>query len=553
MKKIFTIFLMVAAGITAAAQNWQDAFLFSEHVYGGTARTVGMGNAVTAIGGDPGTLMFNPAGSSVAAYSQFAITPALTFSSASATGTILEGDTQPIGFGDKNQTGYLRAKMPNISYISSFDTGRRRGLKRYAFGFSATSTNDFTSRFNASGVNMDNSFAASLASSADGFSTDVLGKEDWFYSGDPSRMPAWVDMVGFRSGMINSVAGRDGAYIALTETMDQQGNFRLAAPVFQKYGQQSNGYKSDILFNFSLDFSDKFYVGANLGFSNLRYNQVRYWQESPASEEEFPTIGYSDGTTARFSSLLMQHNYRANGSGLYLKAGFLWRPIPVLRLAAAVQTPTVMHITERYGYKGQVTLSGKSTLPASSPEDEWSYLLRTPWRFNAGIAFSLGTLAVLSADYEMADYGSCLFGVNTDGLDADLDFNESTFSKTNRETKQVLGVAHTLRAGMEMKVAPAVSLRAGYNLSTGAERDYASLLKHAFSLGAGYSSNGPFYLDAAVRLRTTNNEYFIPYYYYIADNAAQYYYKDVWDDVITPEIEVRSFLVDALLTLGWRF
>jgi len=553
MKKVFiTIFLVGAAGITAAAQNWQDAFLFSENVYGGTARTVGMGNAVTAIGGDPGSLMFNPAGSAVAAYSQFSITPGFTFSSASATGTILPGDSQPIGFGDKNQTGYLRAKFPNLSYITSFDTGRRRGLKRYAFGFSATSTNNYTSRFTASGVNLDNSFAASLASSADGFSPDVLGNEDWFYSGTPARMPAWIDMVGYRSGMINSVAGMDGAYIALTETMDQQGNFRLAAPVFQKYGQQSNGYKNDILFNFSLDFSDKFYVGANLGFTNLRYNQVRYWQESPASEEEFPTIGYSDGTTARFSSLLMQHNYRASGAGFYLKAGVLWRPIPVLRLAAAVQTPTLMRITERYGYKGQVALSGKASPSASSPEDEWSYLLRTPWRFNAGLAFSLGTLAVLSADYEVADYGGCRFGVNSDGL-ADVAFEDSSFSGTNREISQVLGMAHTLRVGMELKVTPAVSLRAGYNLSTGAERDFASLLKHTFSLGAGYASNGPFYLDAAVRLRTTNNEYYIPYYYYTATHPDLYYDKVVWEDVITPEIEVRSFMVDALLTLGWRF
>ena len=75
MKRLYTIILMVAAVVPAAAQNWQDALLFSENVYSGTARTVGMGNAVTAIGGDPGTLVFNPAGSAVAAYSQFSITP----------------------------------------------------------------------------------------------------------------------------------------------------------------------------------------------------------------------------------------------------------------------------------------------------------------------------------------------------------------------------------------------------------------------------------------------------------------------------------------------
>ena len=545
MKKIISIILMAAAVVPATAQNWQDALLFSENNYSGTARTVGMGNAVTAIGGDPGTLVFNPAGSAVAAYSQFSITPGLSFSSASATGTILEGDTQPIGFGDQYRTGFMRAKMPNLSYISSMDTGKRHGLKRYAFGFAFSSTNNYTSRFNAAGVNADNSFAASLASSADGFSKYELGGMDWYES-----QALWRDMVGYRSGMINGVDGMDGAYIALTETMDQDGNFRLAAPVFQQYGRQTTGYKSDFLINFALNFSDNLYVGANLGFTTLNYNQVEYWKESPANENEFPTIGFADGTTARFSSLLMQYNYRASGAGMYLKAGVLWRPFPALRLAAAVQTPTVMHLTERYGYKGQVSLSGKAYPSSSSPEDQWTYQLREPVRLNAGLAFSLGTFAVLSADYEMTDYGACRFAIDSS---EEVDFIEATFAQQNREIKEVLGVTHMLRAGLEVKPLPAVALRAGYNLTTGAEKDYASLLRHAFSLGAGYSSNGPFYLDMAVRLRTVPNEYLIPYEYYYAPDPDNYVNKVVWETLFTPEVEVRSFVVDALLTLGWRF
>lgn len=557
MKKYIAIFLMVAAVLPAAAQNWQDAYLFSENIYSGTARTVGMGNAVTAIGGDPGSLVFNPAGSAVAAYSQFSITPGLTFSVASALGTVplYSSDlfAQPVGFGDLVQTGFMRGKMPNLSFISSFDTGKRHGLKRYAFGFTVNATNNYTSRFNAAGVNMDNSFAGSLASSADGFSPEIMGKEDWFYSGDASRMPAWIDMVGYRSGMISGVSNMDGAYIALTETMDQNGNFYLTAPIYQKYGQQSTGYKSDFIFNFALDFSDSFYLGANLGVTNLKYNQVRYWQESPANESEYPTIAYSDGSTARFNSLLMQHNYRSAGTGMYLKVGFIWRPVSSVRLGAAVQTPTVMRITERYGYKGQVTLSGVASPSASSPEDEWSYMLRSPLRVNAGLAFTIGSLAVLSADYEMANYGNCRFSSYSEGVEA-FSFTDSSFSGANQEIQEVLGISHMLRAGVEVKMTPLVSLRAGYNLTTNAERDYATLLKHIFSLGAGYASaNSPFYVDAAVRLRTTPNQYYVPYEYYVAPDPSRYWEKEVWDGTLTPEIEVKSCFVDALVTFGWRF
>ena len=478
MKRIVTILLMVAAGISAAAQNWQDAYWFADNVYSGTARTVGMGNAVTAIGGDPGTLVFNPAGSAVASYSQFSVTPGLTFSASSAQGTILEGDTSPIGFGDQVHTGFARFKLPNMSYIGSFDTGRRHGLKRFSFGFSFNSTNNFTSRFNAAGVNMDNSFAASLASSADGYSQDVLGRGEWFPdTQDPARLPALMDMVGYRSGMFNGVSGMDGSYIALTETMDQQGRYRLAAPLYQQYGLQSTGYKSDFLFNFALNFSDCFYLGANLGITNLNYNQVRYWKESPANEAEFPTVAYADGTTARFSSLLMQENFRDSGTGLYLKVGVLWRPVPFLRLAAAIQTPTVLRITERYAYKGQVSLSGSVFPSAKCPEDEWSYLLRTPMRVNAGLAFSIGTLAVLSADYELVNYGRTR--IITDAS-ADAAFSDNYLSGTNKEIGEMLGLSHMLRAGMEVKVHPAVSVRAGYNLTTNADRYSESPVKHAF-------------------------------------------------------------------------
>ena len=199
-----------------------------------------IGINLKAIGGDPGSLTFNPAGSAVASYSQFFFTPGISISSIKAQGTVLPGDAEAVGLGDAVSTGFARLKMPNAGFILNMDTGRRNGLKRMSFGFVVNGTNDFTGRFNASGVNADNSFAASLASSADGFAPDVLSSEDWYYSGDASRMPAWMDMTGYRSGMFNGVTGQPGTYVALTEVMDGDGNIRLAAPVNQQYGHCRN-------------------------------------------------------------------------------------------------------------------------------------------------------------------------------------------------------------------------------------------------------------------------------------------------------------------------
>lgn len=553
------IVLGATLAFSAAAQTWQDALLFSENNYSGTARGVGMGNALTAIGGDAGSLIFNPAGSATASYSQFMITPGITFS---FTNTRASADNLEAYKGESVGNTFARMKLPNIGIVLNMETGRRSGLRRMSFGFVVNSTNNFTGRFKTAGVNGDNSYAASLASSADGYAENVMANENWYYSGDPTRMPAWVDMTGYRSGMFNGVSGRDGAYVALTEIIDEDGNFRLAAPVYQQYGQQSYGAKTDAILNFAMDFSDRLYVGANLGITALRYNLSEFWSEMPDNPADFPIIRYSDGTTAQFESLRMNRKYRLNGNGLYLKVGALWRPVDGLRVAAAVQTPTIINLTERYGYSGEVTMSGKFQGSASSPEDEWIYALVSPFRANVGVAYTLGTKAVLSADYEFVHYGQARFKSRT----SDYEYSVGSFADVNMDIKDLLGPSHQLRVGAEFKINSDFSLRAGYNLTTGAQRNYLdgniavplssearlAQLKHSVSAGVGYSF-GSLFIDAAVRARFVPVDYVIPYNYYYAPNASQFYNKVVDDAILTPEIMVKSTLVDALVTLGWRF
>ena len=556
MKRIITIVLGATLAFSATAQTWQDALLFSENNYSGTARGVAMGNALTAIGGDAGSLIFNPAGSATASYSQFMITPGVTFSFSN---TRPSADNLDAYHGQSVNNTYARMKLPNIGFILNMNTGRRSGLKRMSVGLVVNSTNNFTGRYKSAGVNGDNSYAASLASSADGFAESVLANGDWYYSGDPSRMPAWVDMTGYRSGMFNAVTGRDGAYVALTEIIDEKGDFRLAAPVYQQYGQQSYGTKTDALINFAMNFSDQFYVGANLGITALRYALSEFWSEVPENVADFPTIRYSDGTTAQFESLRMNRKYRLDGTGVYFKLGALWRPVGGLRVAAAIQTPTILNLTERYGYSGEVRLSGKYGGDASSPEDEWIYALVSPFRANLGVAYTLGSKAVLSADYEFVNYGQSRFRSRS----SDDGYADGSFSDVNMDIKDLLGATHQFRLGGEYKVNSLLSLRAGYNLTTGAQRRYMdglplstedrlAQLKHSISGGVGFSFGSAF-VDVAVRARFVPSDYVIPYNYYYAPNPSQYYYKEVDDSILTPEIVVKSTLVDALVTLGWRF
>lgn len=69
-KTAITILLSLASVAAGYAQTAYDALMFSENNYEGTARSVAMGNAFTALGGDLGAVTINPAGSAVANYSQ---------------------------------------------------------------------------------------------------------------------------------------------------------------------------------------------------------------------------------------------------------------------------------------------------------------------------------------------------------------------------------------------------------------------------------------------------------------------------------------------------
>lgn len=57
-KTIFTALLSLTA-VAVRAQTMYDGLTFSQNNYYGTARSIGMGNAMTAVGGDLGSIGIN--------------------------------------------------------------------------------------------------------------------------------------------------------------------------------------------------------------------------------------------------------------------------------------------------------------------------------------------------------------------------------------------------------------------------------------------------------------------------------------------------------------
>ena len=93
-KRIIIATALVAGALQAYAQltpqYYNNALLFSSQFYDGTARSVAMGNAMTALGGDLGALSYNPAASGVYRYTEITLTPSVY---SSITNTSFLGNT----------------------------------------------------------------------------------------------------------------------------------------------------------------------------------------------------------------------------------------------------------------------------------------------------------------------------------------------------------------------------------------------------------------------------------------------------------------------------
>ena len=544
MKKTALIIFLTLSAVIGRAQSAYDAFLFSEDNYEGTARSVAMGNAFTALGGDLGAVGINPAGTAISRYSQIAFTPALTVYSNTASGVSPFADGSLPYFEKTYKNTQTAFSVPNFGMTFYWDTNRRSGLKSVSFGFVANRTNSWDENVYAAGRNNTTTFMGSMAANAtaNGYRGSELNQDNAYdyYN--------WRDVVGYHSGMISTFGGYDDQFVGASEIIyDNNGRTEIAlgGPIDQTYGRTVRGSTYEYLFNLGFNISDFIYLGANLGISSMDYSYSEYFKEQAVDPADFE-IGLDNGQTMYFSQMKYTYDYIVQTSGVFGKFGVIVTPGFGLRIGAAIQTPTSTTINERWQHTGETQYTEmKYDAYASSPQGEDRYSFRQPYKANFGIAYTLGQLGVISADYEYCDYSTMKF--KRSGLNDGRDY----FNDINAEIKNIFGASHTLRAGIEVKPFSVLAVRAGYNLKTSPEIYSAwgdklpMLFSQNASFGLGYNSKGSFFADAACRYSFATDEYFMPYADYIFDG----------NEIASPAPEIlnRKDAWKIFLTIGWRF
>ncbi len=557
MRKTAILILTGLMTVCGHAQSAYDALLFSENDYEGSARTMAMGNAFTALGGDLGSIGLNPAGSAVAGYSTITFTPGLTFSASTTQGVSpYENGYMPYFEREiKNKTTDF--SMPNLGFMFNFDTHRNSGLKNFTFGFVANKTAGWDEDLYANGTNETTSFMGEMAWRA---TFDGMAGAD-LNAGDAYDFMPWDCIVGYRSGMISTfgeTGGESGDQFAgASEIPYDNGTVELAGALEQTYGRRVQGSKYDYVLNFGANFSDFIYFGFNFGITTLDYSEKWYFKESAIDPSLFE-IGLTSGETIHFHEMRYTDQYRASGVGYYGKFGVIVTPGFGLRLGAAVQTPTINVIDEEWRNEGATYYDDrKFDASEASPWGEYTYKLSSPFRANFGLAYAF-RYGVVSADYELCDYSQMKFKPVYGEMDEFMDTNEDIMNSFRR--------SDSFRFGLEARPLPQLSLRAGYGFTKSAEKyvyeakDASTIRTQNISFGIGYSSKNSFFADLAVRQVLPNDEYIIPYddYIFEYDENGDYItdqdgYFIVQDGGYTPQLKDTRVLWKVALTLGWRF
>ena len=480
ISSILAIICIVATS-NVWGQNVLDAYRYSQQFNEGTARSVALGNATVALGGDLGAISINPAASGVYRYHEFVITPSITSSSA---------ETRYLG--TVTNDAKTRFGISNLGYVASFQTGRRsKGLINWNLAITYNKSNNFTSRMSASGRTDKSSWLATLAQNTAGIyapTMDMNSQNDPFYSTNAG----WTSILGWNTSLLDTLPDSPYDYIAATENINGY-DIAIGGALDQYIMNESVGNTSEAVINFGGNISNKFFFGFNLGITSLMYRYTEVYSERAVDSNQF---------NSQFREFSYYYGCKTSGTGVNLKAGFIYIPVQGLRVGASISSPTWTFLYEEWDEQISSHFADGYSQNLTSPLGTYNYKLNTPFRWNIGAAYTMGQLGAISIDYESVNYSKMKFIE-----DSQYASSYDVFGEENRDIKQTFRNANIVRAGVEINATPQLAVRAGYQYYTsGFKHDNTTI--QLGSLGLGYTSANGFFADLTYQQQFKSEEMF---------------------------------------------
>src|SRR5574344_45002 len=516
------LFINCASLQKAQTQYATGALMLSKENYEGTARSIAMGNAFTALGGDIGAITINPAASGIYRYSEFSITPAISGSVSHSNYLENNSSANNIGFG-----------IPGGGWVGYFSTGRKKGLLNMNISIITNKTNDYVGKSSAFGTE---SLTSWLTSQAVNMPSGIKGSDLTMPDDNPdypfyNTNAPWKSILAWNTSLLENLQGSPEDFVAAVENIYQDENnsnihyYKIGGPLDQKFSQVTTGYTQDFTLKLGGNVYNKFFFGVNFTVQSIWYRHAEYYSETAQDKSNFDTS---------FEYFKHSLHQTMDGVGYNIRAGIIYLPVAGLRIGASISTPTWITIND-YSYEAIESQVYNKSFSATSPENSYQYRMNSPFRWNLGAAYTFGKKALVSVDYEGVSYSSAKF-IIFDGMSHT---DQNYFTNENSLIRSSFRTVTNIRAGLEYKVIPEFSLRAGYNYYDNTEKNFKDS-RHYATAGVGYSGKSGFFIDAAYMQQCNYNK-----------NSYTLYDYDTEYGI--PIVSEKSLGWKVLLTLGVRF
>lgn len=452
MKKIFLSACLLSLFMAHAhAQETYENTKLIDNDLNGTARYVGMGGAMEALGADISVINSNPAGIGLFRRSSGSV----------SFGLVSQDGASSFKYGNKTNASFDQA-----GFVYSLRDGRRTFIN---FGFNYHKSKNFDYILNA-------------ASALNGASQHKLSYMKALANENnlDKTSSGWRGKFAYTSQL-------DNLYYNTLMMTSSDGFFYNDASGYE-FGRAETGYIGEYDFNTSVNVNDRVYLGITIGIHDVHYTGHSLYNEA--------LVNLNNQTAG---DITVNDERRITGTGYNVSFGIIFRPVDAspFRIGLSVSTPTWYDLkTSNYTYLINNTKAddgGKlqGDYPNYTTGESYEFKLFTPWKFGVSLGHTVGNYLALGASYEYADYSRLDTRVN-DGYDVDYwgDVYEHSSSDEpmNRHTRETLKAVSTLKIGAEAKVMPNLAVRAGYNYVSPMFKKEGYKDGNIDSYGSNYSS-----------------------------------------------------------------
>lgn len=535
-----------------AQETYENAPLASKDL-NGTARYVGMGGAMEALGADITTMGTNPAGIGMFRRSAASV----------SFGMITQNEANSFANADKTNMSFDQA-----GFVYSMRSGRHSYVN---FGFNYSNSKNFNQILSAAGK-LNNASQNKLSGLKNYNGVYQLKSKNGTLSSEHATFNQ-LDylysnvILGDRNSILADQNGNmigDGTYGFLVRpTVNSDGSTTYDPTYYNatdyQFSRGNTGYIGQYDFNISGNANDRIYWGVSFGLYDVHYNNESLYKENIV-----------DGGTG-IGSVAVNDVRQITGTGFDAKLGIIVRPVEEspFRVGLYTHTPTWYDLrTANYTRLDNNLNKNYGAHDYGENSESYDFKFYTPWRFGVSLGHTVGNYLAIGATYEYADYSSCDIRINDGGT---YDYWGNYYEESHRDAamkesiKQVLKGVSTLKVGVEYKPEKSISLRLGYNYvapmynangyKDGTISSYGSFYSSStdytnwkatnrITAGIGYTYN-KLSIDLAYQYSQTDGEFYPFMSYKDKDNASY--------DNICNAVNVSNKRNQLLLTLGYKF